>query len=93
MDDFSPSGFTDVFCPATGHAAPALEPAVKLYILLNDILGFEAQLNLTRYFQVLGTDFFMLFTFSQSLQLFLQSANAKTGCCEEEIKKALERDG
>ncbi|XP_031265105.1 uncharacterized protein LOC116123465 isoform X3 [Pistacia vera] len=51
LDDLSPSGFTDIFGPATGHAAPALEPAVKLYILLNDILGFEAQLKLTRYFQ------------------------------------------
>ncbi|KAJ0098152.1 hypothetical protein Patl1_28296 [Pistacia atlantica] len=51
LDDLSPSGFTDIFGPAIGHAAPALEPAVKLYILLNDILGFEAQLKLTRYFQ------------------------------------------
>ena len=42
----------DVFKPATGLAAPALEPAVKLYTLLHDILSPEAQTNLTHYFQV-----------------------------------------
>ncbi|XP_044469211.1 uncharacterized protein LOC123198570 isoform X2 [Mangifera indica] len=51
LDDLLPSGFTDDFGPATGHAAPALEAAVRLYILLNDISGSEAQLKLTRYFQ------------------------------------------
>lgn len=52
LDDSSLSGVMDVFKPATGLAAPALEPAVKLYTLLHDILSPEAQTNLTHYFQV-----------------------------------------
>ncbi|KAA8546741.1 hypothetical protein F0562_003170 [Nyssa sinensis] len=51
LDESSPSGMVDVFTPATGLAAPALEPALKLYNLLHDILATEAQLKLCRYFQ------------------------------------------
>ncbi|KAJ6391439.1 hypothetical protein OIU77_025420 [Salix suchowensis] len=51
LDESSLSGIMDVFKPATGLAAPALEPAVKLYTLLHDILSPEAQANLTHYFQ------------------------------------------
>lgn len=53
LDESSPSGMIDVFGPATGLAAPALAPAVKLYALLHDILSSEAQLKFCRYFQVL----------------------------------------
>lgn len=42
----------DVFETATGTPAPAVESAVKLYGLLNDVLTPEAQLKLCRYFQV-----------------------------------------
>lgn len=52
LDESSQSGISDVFVPAIGIAAPALEPAVKLYALFNDILTFEAQLKLCKYFQV-----------------------------------------
>ncbi|EEF48602.1 conserved hypothetical protein [Ricinus communis] len=51
LDESAFSGIMDVFKPATGLAAPALEPAVKLYTLLHDILSPEAQTNLTHYFQ------------------------------------------
>uniref|UniRef100_A0A5B6Z999 Pesticidal crystal cry8Ba protein n=1 Tax=Davidia involucrata TaxID=16924 RepID=A0A5B6Z999_DAVIN len=51
LDESSPSGMVDVFRPATGLAAPALEPALQLYNLLHDILSSEAQLKLCRYFQ------------------------------------------
>ncbi|KAA8528345.1 hypothetical protein F0562_035700 [Nyssa sinensis] len=51
LDESAPSGIMDVFRPATGLAAPVLEPAVKLYILLHDILSPEAQNKLYRYFQ------------------------------------------
>ncbi|CAK7347233.1 unnamed protein product [Dovyalis caffra] len=51
LDESSLSGIMDVFKPATGLAAPALEPAVQLYTLLHDILSPEAQTNLTHYFQ------------------------------------------
>ncbi|KDP41462.1 hypothetical protein JCGZ_15869 [Jatropha curcas] len=51
LDESALSGILDVFKPATGLAAPALEPAVKLYTLLHDILSPEAQTNLTHYFQ------------------------------------------
>lgn len=78
-----PSGFTDDFGPATGHAAPALEAAVRLYILLNDISGSEAQLKLTRYFQVLETDFMLFFfsispyNYSYKVQMPIQAAVKK----------------
>ncbi|KAJ0694111.1 hypothetical protein HanPI659440_Chr15g0605101 [Helianthus annuus] len=51
LDELSPSGVIDVFRPATGDAAPVLEPAVKLYNLLYDILSPEAQNKLYSYFQ------------------------------------------
>ncbi|XP_024968890.1 uncharacterized protein LOC112508492 [Cynara cardunculus var. scolymus] len=51
LDEASPSGIMDVFRPATGVAAPVLEPAVKLYKLLHDILSPEAQNKLYSYFQ------------------------------------------
>ncbi|XP_022734370.1 uncharacterized protein LOC111287412 isoform X3 [Durio zibethinus] len=51
LDESLFSGIMDVFKPATGFAAPALEPAVKLYTLLHDILSPEAQTNLCHYFQ------------------------------------------
>ncbi|KAF2291614.1 hypothetical protein GH714_026178 [Hevea brasiliensis] len=51
LDESSFSGIMDVFKPAAGFAAAALEPAVKLYTLLHDILSPEAQTNLTHYFQ------------------------------------------
>ncbi|CAI9116173.1 OLC1v1017257C1 [Oldenlandia corymbosa var. corymbosa] len=52
LDESSPSGIMDVFRPATGQAAPALKPAVKLYSLLQDIFSPEAQNKLCGYFQV-----------------------------------------
>ncbi|KAL3838634.1 hypothetical protein ACJIZ3_023225 [Penstemon smallii] len=51
LDEQSPSGIVDVFGPATGAAAPALDPALKLYKLLHDILSPEIQSKLCRYFQ------------------------------------------
>ncbi|XP_052197461.1 uncharacterized protein LOC127804619 isoform X2 [Diospyros lotus] len=51
LDESSQLGIIDAFSPATGLAAPALEPALKLYNLLHDILSSEAQLKLCRYFQ------------------------------------------
>lgn len=51
LDESSPSGIMDVFRPATGIAAPVLNPAVKLYSLLHDILSPEAQNKLYSYFQ------------------------------------------
>ncbi|OIT28396.1 PREDICTED: uncharacterized protein LOC109212700 [Nicotiana attenuata] len=51
LDESTPSGIMDVFKPATGVVPPALEPAVKLYSLLHDILSPEAQNTLYSYFQ------------------------------------------
>lgn len=51
LDESLPSGIVDVFGPATGVAAPALAPALKLYKMLHDILSPEVQLKLCRYFQ------------------------------------------
>ncbi|WCJ24715.1 hypothetical protein M5689_006651 [Euphorbia peplus] len=51
LDESVLSGIMDVFKSATGVAAPALEPSVKLYTVLHDILSPEAQTNLTHYFQ------------------------------------------
>lgn len=56
LDESLPSGIMEVFKPATGLAAPALEPAVKLYTLLHDILSPEAQTALCHYFQVWETE-------------------------------------
>lgn len=52
LDESSLSGIMEVFRPATGHAALALEPAVKLYTLLHDVLSPEVQTALCHYFQV-----------------------------------------
>ncbi|XP_009601182.1 uncharacterized protein [Nicotiana tomentosiformis] len=52
LDESLPPGMADVFRPATGVAAPALSPALKLYSRLNDILSPEAQLKLCKYFQI-----------------------------------------
>ncbi|CAI0447971.1 unnamed protein product [Linum tenue] len=52
LDETLFSGIMDVFKPATAVAASALEPAVKLYTLLSDVLSPEAQTKLTHYFQV-----------------------------------------
>ncbi|KAG6416088.1 hypothetical protein SASPL_123512 [Salvia splendens] len=41
LDESSPSGIKDVFGPATRVAAPALDPALKLYKMLHDILSLE----------------------------------------------------
>lgn len=51
LDESSSSGILDVFTSATGVAAPVLEPSVKLYSLLHDILAPEAQTKLYSYFQ------------------------------------------
>uniref|UniRef100_A0A1D1Z558 Calcium-dependent secretion activator n=1 Tax=Anthurium amnicola TaxID=1678845 RepID=A0A1D1Z558_9ARAE len=51
LDESSPSGMMVVFQPATGSPSPALEPAVKLFTLLHDILSPEAQLKLCGYFE------------------------------------------
>jgi hypothetical protein len=48
----------EVFRPASGYTAPALEPAVKLYKLLHDILSPEAQTSFCHYFQVRETFFY-----------------------------------
>lgn len=55
LDESSASGIIDAFKPATGIAAPVLEPAVKLYNLLHDILSPEVQIHLCQYFQVQTT--------------------------------------
>ncbi|KAA0038672.1 uncharacterized protein E5676_scaffold455G005750 [Cucumis melo var. makuwa] len=52
LDETALSGLMEVYRPATGVAAPALEPAVKLYTLLHDILSPEVQTSLCHYFQV-----------------------------------------
>ncbi|XP_057550627.1 uncharacterized protein LOC130828680 [Amaranthus tricolor] len=52
LDESLASGILDVFQPAKGCAAPALQPAVKLYTLLHDILSPEAQTKLCKHFQV-----------------------------------------
>ncbi|KAI4388701.1 hypothetical protein MLD38_001006 [Melastoma candidum] len=51
LDESAISGMVDVLRPATGVAAPALEPAIKLYTLLHDILSPESQTSLCHYFQ------------------------------------------
>ena len=52
LDESIPSGLVEDFRPPTGLAASALEPAIKLYSLLHDVLSPEAQLRLCGYFQV-----------------------------------------
>ncbi|XP_019177354.1 PREDICTED: uncharacterized protein LOC109172616 [Ipomoea nil] len=51
LDESLPTGIIDIFRRATGLVPPALASALKLYILLHDILSPEAQLKLCRYFQ------------------------------------------
>ncbi|KAL1201250.1 hypothetical protein V5N11_031031 [Cardamine amara subsp. amara] len=51
LDESSFSGMVDVVSSATGVPAPALTPAVKLYMLLHDVLSPEDQTNLCHYFQ------------------------------------------
>ncbi|KAI4389465.1 hypothetical protein MLD38_001690 [Melastoma candidum] len=51
LDESTFSGILDVLRPASCIAAPALEPAIKLYTLLHDVLSPEAQTNLCHYFQ------------------------------------------
>ncbi|KAF8729856.1 hypothetical protein HU200_017314 [Digitaria exilis] len=51
LDESVPSGLAEDFQPPTGLAAAALEPAIKLYSLLHDVLSPEAQLRLCGYFQ------------------------------------------
>nr|CAB3448038.1 unnamed protein product [Digitaria exilis] len=51
LDESVPSGLAEDFRPPTGLAAAALEPAIKLYSLLHDVLSPEAQLRLCGYFQ------------------------------------------
>lgn len=63
LDEKAPSGMMDIFGPATGLAAPALAPTVKLYALLHDVLSSEAQLKFCRYFQVLKIDFIYSYYF------------------------------
>jgi hypothetical protein len=53
LDDSIPLGLAEDFRPPTGLAAAALEPAIKLYSLLHDVLSPEAQLRLCGYFQVI----------------------------------------
>uniref|UniRef100_A0ACD5Z5S1 Uncharacterized protein n=1 Tax=Avena sativa TaxID=4498 RepID=A0ACD5Z5S1_AVESA len=51
LDESVVSGLVEDFRPPTGLAASALEPAIKLYSLLHDVLSPEAQLRLCGYFQ------------------------------------------
>ncbi|XP_013636424.1 PREDICTED: uncharacterized protein LOC106342128 [Brassica oleracea var. oleracea] len=52
LDESSFSGLKAVVSSATGVPAPALAPAVKLYMLLHDVLCPEDQTNLCHYFQL-----------------------------------------
>ncbi|CAH8364024.1 unnamed protein product [Eruca vesicaria subsp. sativa] len=52
LDESSFSGMSDVMSSATGVTPPALAPAVKLYMLLHEIMSPEDQTNLCHYFQV-----------------------------------------
>ena len=53
LDESMASGLVENFRPPTGLAASALEPGIKLYSLLHDVLSPEAQLRLCGYFQVI----------------------------------------
>ena len=87
LDESSPSGVADVFTPATGFAASALIPALKLYKLLHDILSSEAQLKLCRYFQVLNA---YILSFPAALHFINHFFLAD--CSEEEIQEAYVRN-
>ncbi|RVX08157.1 hypothetical protein CK203_017802 [Vitis vinifera] len=51
QDENSPAGLAELFDPTPESAAPALAPAVQIFILLHDILAQEAQTMLRNYFQ------------------------------------------
>ncbi|XP_037494185.1 uncharacterized protein LOC105643473 [Jatropha curcas] len=51
LDENSPTGLADLFGPVQESAAPALAPAVEVYILLHDILSQDAQTMLRNYLQ------------------------------------------
>ncbi|KAL6330362.1 hypothetical protein AAG906_040290 [Vitis piasezkii] len=51
LDENSPAGLAELFDPTPESAAPALAPAVQIFILLHDILAQEAQTMLRNYFQ------------------------------------------
>eukprot|EP00257_Ricinus_communis_P019201 XP_015578120.1 uncharacterized protein LOC8288297 isoform X1 [Ricinus communis] len=51
LDEYSPTGLADLFGPVQESVAPALAPAVEVYILLHDILSQDAQSMLRNYLQ------------------------------------------
>jgi len=53
LDENSPTGLTDHFGPAFDAAAPALDPAVRVFTSLHDILSLDAQTILRNYLQVI----------------------------------------
>ncbi|WCJ37293.1 hypothetical protein M5689_018443 [Euphorbia peplus] len=52
LDDNSLTGLADIFGPVQESAAPALAPAVEVFILLHDILSQDAQTMLRNYLQI-----------------------------------------
>lgn len=52
LDENSLTGLADLFGPMQESAAPALAPAVEVFILLHDILSQDAQTMLRNYLQV-----------------------------------------
>ncbi|XP_065876631.1 uncharacterized protein [Euphorbia lathyris] len=52
LDDNSLTGLVDLFGPVQESAAPALAPAVEVFILLHDILSQDAQTMLRNYLQI-----------------------------------------
>ncbi|KAJ7521095.1 hypothetical protein O6H91_19G037600 [Diphasiastrum complanatum] len=52
LDEFSKSGLADTFLPPSANMAPALEPAVQIYMLLHDIFSMEGKQLLGNYFQI-----------------------------------------
>ncbi|PHT76922.1 hypothetical protein T459_20444 [Capsicum annuum] len=51
LDESCPTGLADMSAPIPETAAPALAPAVQIYILLHDILAQDAQMTLRNYIQ------------------------------------------
>ncbi|KAB2610758.1 hypothetical protein D8674_018790 [Pyrus ussuriensis x Pyrus communis] len=51
LDEGSPTGFRSSFGPTPESAAPALAPAVQVYMILHDILTLDAQTMLRNYLQ------------------------------------------
>lgn len=75
LNESLPSGLVEDFRPPTGLAACALEPAIKLYSLLHDVLSPEAQLRLCGYFQVILQLFYIsifIFYSQNSVAWFIQ---------------------